>query len=68
MDSVTHPNIAFPIRSSTVCIEPPHGLFKLGSREVWAYGELLYFFTWRDVAYPASLFPSLFRWLYGLNP
>jgi len=68
MASVMHPNIAFPLRSSTIRIEPPHGLFKLRFREVWANRELLYFFTWRDVAYPASLFPSRFRWLYGLNP
>jgi lipopolysaccharide transport system permease protein len=30
-------------------IEPPHGLFELRLREVWAYRELLYFFVWRDV-------------------
>ena len=30
-------------------IEPPHDLFELRVREVWAYRELLYFFVWRDV-------------------
>jgi lipopolysaccharide transport system permease protein len=30
-------------------IEPPHGLFELRVREVWAYRELLYFFVWRDL-------------------
>jgi lipopolysaccharide transport system permease protein len=30
-------------------IEPPHGLFELRVREVWAYRELMYFFVWRDL-------------------
>ena len=30
-------------------IEPPHGLFELRVRELWAYRELLYFFVWRDL-------------------
>jgi len=42
-------NLALPLRSSTVRIEPPRGLFELRLREVWAYRELLYFFVWRDV-------------------
>jgi hypothetical protein len=49
MASVTHANVAFPLRSSTVRIEPPRGLFELRFGEVWAYRELLYFFVWRDV-------------------
>jgi lipopolysaccharide transport system permease protein len=49
MASVTQSNIAFPLRSPTVRIEPPRGLFELGFVEVWAYRELLYFFVWRDV-------------------
>jgi lipopolysaccharide transport system permease protein len=49
MASVTHPNVAFPLRSSAVRIEPPRGLFELRFGEVWAYRELLYFFVWRDV-------------------
>jgi len=49
MASVTHPNLAYPLRSSTVRIEPPRALFELRLGEVWAYRELLYFFVWRDV-------------------
>jgi len=49
MASVTHPNVALPLRSSTVRIEPPRSLFELRFGEVWAYRELLYFFVWRDV-------------------
>jgi lipopolysaccharide transport system permease protein len=49
MASVTQSNTAFPLRSPTVRIEPPRGLFEFRFREVWAYRELLYFFVWRDV-------------------
>src|SRR6266436_3579093 len=42
-------NVALPLPSATVRIEPPRGLFELRLREVWAYRELLYFFVWRDV-------------------
>jgi lipopolysaccharide transport system permease protein len=49
MASVTHADVAFPLRSSTVRIEPPRGLLELRFGEVWAYRELLYFFVWRDV-------------------
>jgi lipopolysaccharide transport system permease protein len=49
MASVTQSNVAFPLRLSTVRIEPPRGLFELRFGEVWAYRELLYFFVWRDV-------------------
>jgi homopolymeric O-antigen transport system permease protein len=49
MASVTQSNIALPLRSPTVRIEPPRGLFELGFVEVWDYRELLYFFVWRDV-------------------
>jgi len=42
-------NVALPLRSSTVRIEPPRSLFELRFGEVWAYRELLYFFVWRDV-------------------
>jgi len=49
MTSVTHPNVAFSLGSSTVRIEPPRALFELRFGEVWAYRELLYFFVWRDV-------------------
>jgi hypothetical protein len=103
MASVTHPNVAFPLCSSTVRVEPPRGLLGLRFGEVWAYRELLYFFRlarrqdplqtnchWHPlrrlatrphhslrnavlnvaspVAYPASLLPSRFRWLYGFKP
>ena len=30
-------------------IEPPRGWASLGLRELWAYRELLYFLTWRDI-------------------
>jgi lipopolysaccharide transport system permease protein len=33
----------------TVLIEPPRGWAPLGLHELWAYRELLYFLTWRDV-------------------
>jgi ABC-type polysaccharide/polyol phosphate export permease len=49
MASVTHSNVGFTLRSSTVRIEPPRGLLGLRSGEVWDYRELLYFFVWRDV-------------------
>jgi lipopolysaccharide transport system permease protein len=49
MVSVTHPNVAFHLRSSAVRIEPPRGLFELRFGKVWAYRELLCFFVWRDV-------------------
>jgi len=52
MTSVTQSSAALPLRSgasATIRIEPPHGLFELRLREVWAYRELLYFFVWRDV-------------------
>ena len=37
-----------PERPTTV-IEPARGWARLGLREIWAYRELLYFMTWRDV-------------------
>jgi lipopolysaccharide transport system permease protein len=49
MASVTHANVELPLRSPTVRIEPPRGLFELRLGEVWAYRELLYFFVWRDI-------------------
>ena len=33
----------------TFYIEPPKGWASIGLRELWAYRELLYFLTWRDV-------------------
>jgi len=39
MSSVTHPNAAFPLRSCTIRIEPPRGLFELCFGEVWAYAS-----------------------------
>jgi lipopolysaccharide transport system permease protein len=42
-------SLSLPLRSATIRIEPPRGLFELRLREVWAYRELLYFFVWRDV-------------------
>jgi hypothetical protein len=49
MASVTHPNVGFPLRSSTVRVEPPRGLLGLRFGEVGAYRELFYFFVRRDV-------------------
>jgi homopolymeric O-antigen transport system permease protein len=52
MASVTQSSAAVPLQfgtSTIIRIEPPHGLFELRLREVWAYRELLYFFVWRDV-------------------
>lgn len=36
-------------RNPASLFEPPRGLFEIRLREVWAYCEVLYFFTWRDV-------------------
>jgi len=33
----------------TVIIRPPRGLVPIDLKELWAYRELLYFLTWRDV-------------------
>jgi lipopolysaccharide transport system permease protein len=33
----------------TICIEPSRGWIALKLKEMWAYRELLYFLTWRDV-------------------
>lgn len=44
MASVTRPNVGFPLRSSTVRVEPPRGLLGFGFGEVWAY-----FIAWCDV-------------------
>jgi len=30
-------------------IRPPKGWIPINLRELWAYRELLYFFTWRDI-------------------
>jgi len=44
-------DIALPIASpdAVVDIEPSTGLRPINFRELWAYRELLYFLTWRDV-------------------
>src|SRR5881227_2574450 len=34
---------------STLFIRPPKGWMSIGFRELWAYRELLYFLTWRDI-------------------
>src|SRR5580693_9873363 len=49
MSTASTSTLALPSRSTTIRIEPPHGLFELRMREVWAYRELLYFFVWRDL-------------------
>jgi len=33
----------------TIVIEPAQGWIRLGLADVWAYRELLYFLTWRDI-------------------
>jgi lipopolysaccharide transport system permease protein len=35
--------------SSVTVIRPPKGWMPVNLRELWAYRELLYFFTWRDI-------------------
>jgi lipopolysaccharide transport system permease protein len=49
MATASTSSLSLPLRSATIRIEPPRGLFELRLREVWAYRELLYFFVWRDV-------------------
>jgi len=38
-----------PPAAGVLRIQPSHGWTSLGLRELWAYRELLYFLTWRDV-------------------
>jgi lipopolysaccharide transport system permease protein len=38
-----------PGHATVTVIEPPDGVPSLGLRELWAYRELLYFITWRDI-------------------
>ena len=38
-----------PEQASLTVIEPPAGVPSLGLGELWAYRELLYFFTWGDI-------------------
>ena len=40
--------MAIPAAPVTV-IRPPRGWIPINLRELWAYRELLYFFTWRDI-------------------
>jgi lipopolysaccharide transport system permease protein len=49
MATASPSNVALPLQSITVRIEPPRSLFELRLGEVWAYRELLYFFVWRDI-------------------
>jgi lipopolysaccharide transport system permease protein len=49
---VPQPEVALkepPRTGSMVVIEPSRGWVSLRLRELWAYRELLYFMTWRDV-------------------
>ena len=34
---------------STILIRPPKGWVPINFRELWAYRELLFFLTWRDI-------------------
>jgi lipopolysaccharide transport system permease protein len=43
------PSVSTSSESSVTVIEPPRGWRSLGLGELWAYRELLYFLTWRDV-------------------
>ena len=36
-------------RKPVTIIRPPKGWMPINLRELWAYRELLYFFTWRDI-------------------
>lgn len=48
-DSVSKVNkVSAPVAPVTV-IRPPKGWVPINLRELWAYRELLYFFTWRDI-------------------
>ena len=38
-----------PGHAAVTVIEPPDGVPSLGLGELWAYRELLYFITWRDI-------------------
>jgi lipopolysaccharide transport system permease protein len=38
-----------PGRAAVTVIEPPAGWSSLGLLDLWAYRELLYFLTWRDI-------------------
>ena len=38
-----------PAHATLTVIEPPDGMPSLGLGELWAYRELLYFLTWRDI-------------------
>jgi hypothetical protein len=55
MACVTHANVTFPLRSSTVQIEPPRGLLELRFGEVRTFRGLLYFFDWRDAETPTPV-------------
>jgi hypothetical protein len=35
--------------ATVTVIEPPAGVPSLGLGELWAYRELIYFLTWRDI-------------------
>jgi lipopolysaccharide transport system permease protein len=43
------PSVSASSEPSVTVIEPPRGWQSLGLGELWAYRELLYFLTWRDV-------------------
>jgi hypothetical protein len=43
MPSVTHPNVGFLLRSSTVRVEPPRGLLGLRFGEVWPAASVFIF-------------------------
>jgi len=47
-DSVKNLNTASAAAPVTI-IRPPKGWIPINLRELWAYRELLYFFTWRDI-------------------
>jgi len=48
-DSVNKVNKASAPVASVTVIRPPKGWIPINLRELWAYRELLYFFTWRDI-------------------
>jgi lipopolysaccharide transport system permease protein len=43
------PSLPQEIEEPVLIVEPPRGLLSLDWKELWQYGELLFFLTWRDL-------------------
>jgi lipopolysaccharide transport system permease protein len=48
-------------------IRPPKGWIPINLRELWAYRELLYFFTWRDIKVRYKQTVLGFAWAIAFN-